>query len=436
LDTFTDTMTTADALSPAPPVETVGSAVRSTVCFLGDTRAYWRLLIKGAALLMVTLGIYRFWLATDVRRFLWSNTEIAGETLEYNGLATELLLGFLIAIAILVPLYTIFFIAAIELGAVTQASTALGFLLLALLGHFAVYRARRYRLTRTIFRGLRFNQRGSAWLYALVALAWWMLIALTLGLAYPWAQASLQRYKMRRTSYGDLHGSFTGSGSRLFVRGLPMWLLVMGPLLTGLATLSVLIDWDALNNTLAQGGQAELSRIEKANPKFGLAITVGMATIGVTLLAVMLLYPVFQAMMLRWWTSGLQFGPLTVTSHLRTGPVYRVYVRFLCYVLLFTLLAVVAGTVCLFVIGVLLRDDQHSSLAEYLATMIFVGGYVVAALGFSTIYQVVVKLGLWRLAAETAELSGAIVLESVNAAGAPSSAVGEGLADALNVGGI
>jgi len=33
--------------------------------------------------------IYRFWLATDVRRFLWSNTEIAGDTLEYNGLATE-----------------------------------------------------------------------------------------------------------------------------------------------------------------------------------------------------------------------------------------------------------------------------------------------------------------------------------------------------------
>ena len=61
--------------------------------------------IKGAALLLVTLGIYRFWLMTDVRRFLWSNTEIAGETLEYDGLATELLLGFLFAIAILIPIY-------------------------------------------------------------------------------------------------------------------------------------------------------------------------------------------------------------------------------------------------------------------------------------------------------------------------------------------
>src|SRR4030043_1381420 len=82
----------------------------------------WRLLIRGALLLMVTLGIYRFWLATDVRRFLWSNTEIAGETLEYTGTPLELLLGFLIAIAILIPVYIGFFLAALDLGFIGQMS--------------------------------------------------------------------------------------------------------------------------------------------------------------------------------------------------------------------------------------------------------------------------------------------------------------------------
>jgi uncharacterized membrane protein YjgN (DUF898 family) len=43
-----------------------GGAVR----FLGERRSYWRLLIRGAALLMITLGIYRFWLLTDVRRLV------------------------------------------------------------------------------------------------------------------------------------------------------------------------------------------------------------------------------------------------------------------------------------------------------------------------------------------------------------------------------
>jgi uncharacterized membrane protein YjgN (DUF898 family) len=385
---------------------------------------------------MVTLGIYRFWLATDVRRFLWSNTEVAGETLEYNGLATELLLGFLIAIAILIPVYVTFFVAAIEFGSMVQASSAIGFLVLALFGHFAVYRARRYRLTRTVFRGLRFNQRGSAWLYAVWALSWWILIALTLGLAYPWAQASLQRFKMRRTSYGDLPGRFEGSGTALFLRGFPMWLVVIGPLLFGFVAMANLVDWDSLNDAIVQSNKDALTRIEKASPKFAEAIAIGLTCISWTVLAALLLYPVFQAMMLRWWTSGLRFGKLTATSHLRTRRVYALYLRFFCYALLFTLLAIVGGTVGLIAIGVLVGPGHDSNLAEYLATAIFVGCYVVVALGFSTIYQVVVKLGLWRLGAQSLELSGTAVLETVHAAGEPSSAVGEGLADALNVGGI
>jgi uncharacterized membrane protein YjgN (DUF898 family) len=103
-------MTDVAALDPpplpeAPPLLASGPPpLPGVVRFLGREWSYWQLRLKGAALLLVTLGIYRFWLMTDVRRFLWSNTEIAGETLEYNGLATELLLGFLFAIAILVPI--------------------------------------------------------------------------------------------------------------------------------------------------------------------------------------------------------------------------------------------------------------------------------------------------------------------------------------------
>ena len=42
--------------------------------FLGSRRDYWRLLSRGALLLIVTLGLYRFWLMTDIRRFLWCHT--------------------------------------------------------------------------------------------------------------------------------------------------------------------------------------------------------------------------------------------------------------------------------------------------------------------------------------------------------------------------
>ena len=104
-----------------------GGIATSGARFLGQRRFYWRLLIRGAALLMVTLGIYRFWLVTDVRRFLWSNTEIAGEALEYTGTALELLLGFLVAIALLIPIYAGFFLAALDMGLFGKLSGIIAF---------------------------------------------------------------------------------------------------------------------------------------------------------------------------------------------------------------------------------------------------------------------------------------------------------------------
>src|SRR5215213_10495329 len=212
--------------------------------FSGNERAFWRLLIRGAVLLLLTLGIYRFWLATDVRRFLWSNTEIAGDGLEYIGTAREILLGFLKAIALMGPINVVFFLAAFSRGVIGQISGLLALAALALLGQFAVYRARRYRLTRTVYRGIRFHQTGSAWRYSACAIFWWAMIALTLGLAYPWAQASLERFKLRNTYYGDLQGHFVGSGWKLFFRGVLFWLVVVGPFGFGLLLAFGSVDWN------------------------------------------------------------------------------------------------------------------------------------------------------------------------------------------------
>src|SRR3954467_11028103 len=122
-----------------PPIEAPAPPPNSAR-FLGNERAFWRLLIRGAALLFVTLGIYRFWLATDVRRFLWSNTEIAGGGLEYIGTARELLLGFLTASALLVTLDVVFFFSAFGRGWLSQISGLLALIVLVLLGQFVIDR--------------------------------------------------------------------------------------------------------------------------------------------------------------------------------------------------------------------------------------------------------------------------------------------------------
>lgn len=410
-----------------------GIVTSGGVRFLGQRRSYWRLLIRGAALLMVTLGIYRFWLVTDVRRFLWSNTEIAGEPLEYTGTALELLIGFLVAIALLIPIYAGFFLAALDLGLLGKLSGLLAFAALGVLGQYAIYRARRYRLTRTIYRGLRFHQSGSAWSYAIRATLWWVATIVTLGLAYPFQMASLERYKMRNTFYGDLAGRFEASGFALLLRGLPMWLLFFAPLALAIRGF-VGIDWQALIDAIAQGGDDVMSKIEGGNPGLGSAIVFAMLMGGTSIVLGALLYPAFQALILRWWSSGLRFGGLEVRSRLRTRDVYGAYARFVGYASLFSIAMGIIGTIVLFMAGVVVGAALDTA-EQITATLLLLVAYVITALGFSTIYRATVQLSLWQLGMESLELSGLSELEKVKAAGRPSSALGEGLADALNVGG-
>lgn len=419
------------AAGPAPPAPGTGTAR-----FVGNERTYWRLMVRGAFLLLCTLGIYRFWLATDQRRFLWANTEIAGDALEYTGTARELLIGFLIAIAVLVPIYAGFFVAAMDLGIIGRISGVLAFVLLALFGHFAIYRARRYRLTRTVFRGVRLHQTGSAWLYAVYSMGWLALTLLTAGLAYPWGQAALERYKLRHTFYGDTRGHFAGSGTRLFLRGIALWFVVVGPLLAGLVFAIQGINWGALAEAVERGGDNVIGRIESVSPNFGAVLAFAIMASVWSVVAAALLYPAFQTITLRWWTSGLRFGAMAAKSRLRIGQMYGLYLRFLGYSLVF---AVIIGVVSSLVFGlsfVLVRPLVGTQIAEIAGVVGAVASYVVVMLGYSTVYQVTVKLRVWRLSFETADLSGLDQLQHVKAAGAASSAFGEGLADALDVGGL
>ncbi len=183
------------------------------------------MLVKGSLFMIPTFGFYRFWLITKLRRHLWANTQVAGETFEYTGTAKELLIGFLIALAVLTPLYLGYF----TIGILLEEKAALASLPLIVfmyvLAHFGVYRARKYRATRTTFRGIRFWMKGSGWAYAFRAVLWDLATLLTLGLALPWAMASLERYRMRHTYYGNVQGDFAGTGWTLFKRGWWVWLL-------------------------------------------------------------------------------------------------------------------------------------------------------------------------------------------------------------------
>jgi uncharacterized membrane protein YjgN (DUF898 family) len=211
------------------------------------------LLSKNFFLILVTLGIYRFWAATKLRRYLWSNIQIGGDPLEYTGTGRELFLGFLIALAFLAPLSIAYVVSyRLALGnPLLAGSLQLGyFAVLFVLLQVALFRSRRYRLSRTLWRGIYSGQSGSTWHYLWLFLGYGVLTVVTLGVAAPWMQVALERYKLNHTWIGDHEMSIDAKGSALLWRWLIVMLCFWGPfLLTILPNLALLSHLSQLKPT-------------------------------------------------------------------------------------------------------------------------------------------------------------------------------------------
>jgi uncharacterized membrane protein YjgN (DUF898 family) len=400
------------------------------VAFVGTSGSFWRLMISGTLMQALTLGLYRFWLFTDMRRYLWSNTVIEGESLEYTGTPIELLLGFLIAIGILIPIYGLIFVGTLEVGMISQFSSLLGLTVFALFRKFASYRARRYRLTRTVLRGVRFHQTGSGLLYAIRAMLWSIANMATLGLAYPWAAANLERCKMRHTFYGVVGGAFAGSGWRLFLRGIPIWLAIVSPIVGSVVFAAKVLDWPGIARAISLGkGTAVLGALLKtANFDLGVEVAVGGIALSIFLLVV--LYPALQAIVMRWWLAGLRIGGASVESDLPTRRYYGAYLLYLiCVVALAVIVAIAIGTIVKAAksLGIAVPEGGQGSFAMVLAAT----GYLAFLFPAWVIYQVMVTFRLWKAAMQSVTIRNLASLDNVQARQASASAVDEGLADAL-----
>jgi uncharacterized membrane protein YjgN (DUF898 family) len=388
------------------------------VSFLGDRGEFRRLVARGAGLELITVGFYRFWLATDIRRHLWSNTLIDGDAAEYTGRARELLIGFLFALAILVPIYLAYFLVGLEVERFRAFASLPLFLFFYLFGQFAIFRARRYRLTRTVWRGVRFWMDGSGWVYAMRAGLWGLLALVTLGLALPWRQTALERYKMRHCYYGDLQGSFEGRGSEFFQRGWWLWLLALSPLI-GL----LVVVW------LSKFYPLLLWRTDRA----------AVFLVPVMILLAPFLYGAFKAVEWRWWLSGLRFGGVRVESTLSRSALIGLYWKVVGW--LVAIVALFSGYVVLSAVAIAgisnspvgqVFNPANPKRSIPLMVMMAVG-YLVLILSLNVVMRVYLLRDVWVKILASTHVHGIDAAANVSAKGDLASALGEGLADGLDV---
>ncbi|HKF74200.1 MAG TPA: DUF898 family protein [Stellaceae bacterium] len=209
----------------APPSETLAPALS----YDGTTGELFRLWLKTTLLAILTLGFYRFWGRTRIRRYLWSRLSLLDDRFEYDGTGMELFVRFLLVIVVvLLPLGTIGLVlqfAGLPLiwVAVGRYATLLVVFFLSLVGH---YTGQRYRLSRSLWRGIRGGLDGSAWRYGFRALGYAALGSLTLSLIKPWQNVGLWRYEARYTRLGSRYLAFEGRGRDLFKAWL--WAVIGG----------------------------------------------------------------------------------------------------------------------------------------------------------------------------------------------------------------
>ncbi|MGH6915133.1 MAG: DUF898 family protein, partial [Geminicoccales bacterium] len=173
----------------------------------------YRIFIVNLLLALVTLGVYRFWGKTRMRRYLWSRLSYDGDRFEYTGTGGELFRGFLVVAAVLVVIavclgFADLFLTIVfdgDLLKVQLASSGISFVLYAVLAYLLLagqYMALRYRLTRSRWRGIRGALAGSPWAYGATAFAWMLAVGASLGFARPVADVSLARMRLRNVFFG------------------------------------------------------------------------------------------------------------------------------------------------------------------------------------------------------------------------------------------
>lgn len=365
------------------------------IVFTGERPEFRKLVTRGAWLELLTLGFYRFWLATDMRRHLWSHTALDGDHAEYTGTPKELLIGFLVALAVLVPIYIAYFFLGLEAERVQAFASIPMFTFIYVFMQFALYRARRYRLSRTVWRGVRFWMDGSGWAYAWRASLWALAVLFSAGLALPWRAAALERFKMKHTHYGNLKGEFVGTGGDFFKKAWWLWL----------------ISWPA----------------------------------AFFIFPLPFIYAIFKAIEWRWWVNGLRIGDganqVRFESDLDFAELMGLYWKMIGWMmLLFVGLSVWIGAIGALGAALVKTGSGADSFTLAMQHPLVLGGmglgYLIFALGFNVVVRVYLLRDLWKKIAETTVVHNLTLADNVVAQGDAANALGEGFADSLDVGGF
>ena len=377
--------------------------------FVGDRSDLFGFGLKLSVLTVLTLGLYRFWMKTRLRRWYWSAIRPGGHPLEYVGDPLEKLLGFLIAVVFLA-----FYIGVFNLILMFLSFTfwngnyfgyAVSFITIIPVLFFAQYRARRYILARTRWRGIRFGLEPAAWRYSLAAMLWWGLTIVSLGALLPIMSFQLEKFRANRTWFGSARLTQGGRWYGLILPALPF--------LLGLWVSLALIVYVVLTEDPA-------------------AVVGLFATIPLSLL----FWLHFRVASFRYLHSNKQIGDLVaMTAKPRMWRVMGIY--FWGGLAVSAILGVATAVAALTVVSIIMAagfGDDVSQAPTWVALPAGLLGYFSVFVFWDVLMQVFIRMPLLRHYAECIELADPHALAALSQRARDEFVDAGGFAEALDVG--
>jgi uncharacterized membrane protein YjgN (DUF898 family) len=204
--------------------------------FMGSGSAVFGIHVVNVLFTLLTLGVYFFWAKVKVRAYLYSETDFEGDRFAYHGTGREMFVGFLKALVFFFIPITLLSMLPELLGAplpVRYGANLLSYILASFFVPMAMVGARRYRLSRTSWRGIRFSLRAKTWDFVRLWSSNTFMVAFTFGLFYPVYIVRRHDFMTRHMWFGSQQFGFDGRGRDLFWPFLGM--LVLIPFTLGLS---------------------------------------------------------------------------------------------------------------------------------------------------------------------------------------------------------
>jgi uncharacterized membrane protein YjgN (DUF898 family) len=242
--------------------------------FNGSGGALFSIYLRNLLLTLVTLGIYFLWGKNRLRTYVVSQCEFEGDRFAWHGTGKELFIGFLKVFAVLAPVLFLIYVAPVVWKGVTSEllSQAAAFVVYLFLVPLAIVGARRYRLSRLSWRGIRFSFRGRVRDFLKLFIRGAILTGLTFGLYAPFFQTQARKFFSENTYFGNARFAFDGKGRDLFGR-LLLSLLLAGAAV-GVAAFSIGVSIVQLRFSRGAGQEAINQALVRALPVVVVAVLV------------------------------------------------------------------------------------------------------------------------------------------------------------------